>query len=57
MYFGMGPMFIGFKLRYKVVLYVTLLLLYFMLLYFCITILLYYCTTVLSVCLLSIAWG
>ena len=53
MYFGMGPMFIGFKLRYKVVLYVTLLLLYFMLLYFCITILLYYCTTVLSVCLLS----
>ena len=49
-------MFIGFNLRYEVVFYVTLLLLYLILLYFCITILLCYCTTILFVCLLSVAW-
>ena len=47
MYFGLGPMFVGFKFQLDGI------KLYFMLLYFCITVLLYYCTTVLSVYLLS----
>ena len=41
MYFGLEPMFVGFKFQ------LDGLNLYLMLLYFCTTILLYYCTTVL----------